>query len=354
MLWRVSNLAHRAFSVRGARSGAYVALIALGAMGGTLGGAALLDRMVLRHDSPVARVLRVEQGSVDRGTVEHRNGRVVLTQDWHERIRMPDFWRDRSRSPSQYRLERQDLGVQRPNLWQSTEPLPRSRSDDTGGATYRTMCVRLCDGYFYPISFATNEDGFARDKSACEKSCSAPTRLYVYKNPGEEPPVMRTPEGQPYSSLPTANLFRTKHDAACRCQPQPWEKEAMDRHRVYALEAAQRKGDGTARQQLAQLRAQQESERRQQVQRRAVALASVRSGSIAARTTPEGAAVDLKPMAAPLAPAPAATSKGTAVERPQVARGGDFSSDLTIMRLGAPPAASQTIGRSAKRKRQER
>jgi hypothetical protein len=99
------------------------------------------------------------------------------------------------------------------------------------GKTYRTVCVRLCDGYFYPVSFATTGDRFERDEETCARSCASPARLYVYANPGEEPENMVSVSGQPYSKLPTAFQFRTKFDAACKCAPNPWEPEAMDRHR---------------------------------------------------------------------------------------------------------------------------
>src|SRR5215471_819512 len=47
-------------------------------------------------------------------------------------------------------------------------------------ATFRTMCVRLCDGYYWPVSFATTQEHFARDEQACLKGCSASAVLYTY------------------------------------------------------------------------------------------------------------------------------------------------------------------------------
>ena len=110
-----------------------------------------------------------------------------------------------------------------------------------GGKTHRTMCVRLCDGYFFPISFATTSDRFDDDQNACERSCSSPAKLYVYRNPGQEPEDMVDLRGQPYNKLSTAFQFRQKFDAVCKCNPHPWEQEATDRHRRYAEEAAKTK-----------------------------------------------------------------------------------------------------------------
>ena len=52
--------------------------------------------------------------------------------------------------------------------------------------TFRTVCVRACDGFFFPISFSTTQSGFARDAQMCQSSCpGTQAELYVYHNPGE-------------------------------------------------------------------------------------------------------------------------------------------------------------------------
>lgn len=117
---------------------------------------------------------------------------------------------------------------------------PKKRSASTGSqslATYRTMCVRLCDGYYFPISYATTPDHFAKDEAKCEASCAGPVRLYVYENPGADPLQMEDLSGEPYAELKTADLFRTEYVPSCSCKAAAWEQEAQDRHRVYALEA---------------------------------------------------------------------------------------------------------------------
>lgn len=116
------------------------------------------------------------------------------------------------------------------------------------GGTFRTVCVRLCDGYYWPISFSTTEDLFGRDSMACQQSCGMPARLYVYRAPGGRPEEMIGLGGQPYSRLRTAFQFRVRYDAACSCKAQPWEAEAVDRHRKYAVRAA---SDEAARKALA-------------------------------------------------------------------------------------------------------
>lgn len=116
-----------------------------------------------------------------------------------------------------------------------------SQRDSTPVATYRTVCVRLCDGYYFPISYATTPDHFAKDSAKCEASCGSPARLYVYENPGSESESMEDLAGRPYSELKTAFLYRTEYVPSCSCKAQPWEQEAQDRHRLYALADTEKK-----------------------------------------------------------------------------------------------------------------
>ena len=174
-------------------------------------------------------------------------GHVTLTQDWLDRIRSDDFWSGKSGArggggPSQPYVSRSNLfGPSRP------EPLPRARFDDVPRfrerteTPYRTVCVRPCDGYFWPVSFATSEAHFQRDRAVCEKSCGQTAKLYVSRNSSGELDDMRDLDGQPYTRLPTAFRFRTAYEPTCKCNPHPWEQEAKDKHRLFAVQDQQRK-----------------------------------------------------------------------------------------------------------------
>jgi hypothetical protein len=85
--------------------------------------------------------------------------------------------------------------------------------------SYRTICVRTCDGYFYPISFATSQDRFAEDEKTCRKSCpAAEVMLFAHRNPGEDVSQAVSTGGQLYSSLPNAFRFRQAFDQSCSCR----------------------------------------------------------------------------------------------------------------------------------------
>lgn len=103
--------------------------------------------------------------------------------------------------------------------------------------TYRTMCVRLCDGAYFPISFATTRRYFARDEAQCATRCGSPARLFVFPNPGGSPDLMRDLNGRSYVTLPTAFQFRKGAVASCSCRSEPWEAASRERHRFYALQS---------------------------------------------------------------------------------------------------------------------
>ncbi|MCB1494479.1 MAG: DUF2865 domain-containing protein [Bauldia sp.] len=90
------------------------------------------------------------------------------------------------------------------------------------GGTYRTVCVRTCDGYYFPISFQATAAEFGRDEAACHAQCpSTDVSLYVYRNPGETTSQMMSLAGEPYTALPTAFLYRSKYIRACSCGASP-------------------------------------------------------------------------------------------------------------------------------------
>ncbi len=93
---------------------------------------------------------------------------------------------------------------------------------DFGGDTYRTLCVRKCDGYYFPISFSTTKENFKRDTVACESMCpGTEVELFMHKVPEEESEDMVSTAGQAYKAMSYAFAYRrdgVSSDPACRCQ----------------------------------------------------------------------------------------------------------------------------------------
>ncbi|MEZ5839430.1 MAG: DUF2865 domain-containing protein [Hyphomicrobiales bacterium] len=108
------------------------------------------------------------------------------------------------------------------------------------GGTFRTLCVRTCDGYYWPVSFSTTPDRFDNDEQSCSARCpSAETRLYVHRNPGGDVENMVSREGTPYAELATAYRYREKIDASCGCgTPTGGLLEALNGSSEDAIESA--------------------------------------------------------------------------------------------------------------------
>jgi hypothetical protein len=85
--------------------------------------------------------------------------------------------------------------------------------------TFRTVCVRTCDGFYFPISFATVPARFPDDERTCKALCpAAEANLFTYRNPGEDMSSAVSTNGQPYSSSPNAFRYRQEFNPSCSCK----------------------------------------------------------------------------------------------------------------------------------------
>src|ERR1700680_3706131 len=85
--------------------------------------------------------------------------------------------------------------------------------------TFRTVCVRTCDGAYFPISFATVPARFPDDERTCKALCpAAEASLFTYRNPGEDINQAVSINGQPYASSPNAFRYRQEFNPSCACK----------------------------------------------------------------------------------------------------------------------------------------
>ena len=90
----------------------------------------------------------------------------------------------------------------------------------SSSGTYRTLCVRTCDGYYFPISFSTTREQFGADAQTCSAMCpAADSQLFYYPNPNGGPSDMVSLTGTNYTSLTTAFQYRTSLSPSCSCRP---------------------------------------------------------------------------------------------------------------------------------------
>jgi Protein of unknown function (DUF2865) len=91
--------------------------------------------------------------------------------------------------------------------------------DGAPSGTYHTVCVRACDGYYFPISYSTVPSRFADDEHSCERLCPASeAQLYSFRNPGEDMDQAISVTGQAYTALPNAYRYRKELVAGCSCR----------------------------------------------------------------------------------------------------------------------------------------
>lgn len=99
----------------------------------------------------------------------------------------------------------------------------------------RAVCVRLCDGYYWPLNDHASNQSLRREADRCEASCGAEARLFYQEQDENDPSAMVDLAGQSYGSLKTAFLYRTKLIGGCGCRPAPWSIAEQNRHRGYAI-----------------------------------------------------------------------------------------------------------------------
>ncbi len=101
------------------------------------------------------------------------------------------------------------------------EPGPAGEfaNPEAQSGSFRTVCVRTCDGFYFPISYATNSSRFAQDEKTCQRMCpAAEAMLFSYRTTGEDITQATSISGQPYTALPNALKYRQEFNPSCSCK----------------------------------------------------------------------------------------------------------------------------------------
>lgn len=86
----------------------------------------------------------------------------------------------------------------------------------SGGGS-RTVCVRMCDGYFFPLSRSSNSSRFTTEDNQCKRLCpNADTQLFTMS--GEDIRNASSVSGQSYMSIPNALRYRKELVSSCSCR----------------------------------------------------------------------------------------------------------------------------------------
>jgi hypothetical protein len=115
------------------------------------------------------------------------------------------------------------------------EPAPLEATRGT-----RLVCVRTCDGFFFPLQ--NEPQGRATNRDLCRALCPN-AEVNVYRAPrdgGIEQAVSET--GQPYTKLPNALRYQKAFDPSCSCRKagESWAEALQKAERMIA----RARGDG--------------------------------------------------------------------------------------------------------------
>lgn len=109
-----------------------------------------------------------------------------------------------------------------------------------GHGNLRTVCVRTCDGGFFPISSGATPLDFRRDQKVCAMMCpQTETELFYHSLTGgqETGDMTSTVTGRPYSTLPNAFAYRTRDlskPGTCGCDLSAYYQEMIRREKALA------------------------------------------------------------------------------------------------------------------------
>jgi len=116
-------------------------------------------------------------------------------------------------------------------------PYPNAAAE--GGL--RTLCVRTCDGSFFPIASNASPLDFRAQAEQCQKMCpGTETELYFHSMADQETADMVSAEtGKTYKDLPTAFAYRNASTKApgCACNMAAYHQEMQKQEQASRPEA---------------------------------------------------------------------------------------------------------------------
>jgi hypothetical protein len=115
------------------------------------------------------------------------------------------------------------------NDYEQSSPLSYP-SGGTYGSNLQTVCVRTCDGGFFPLTANASAANFQHDADTCSRMCPGiPTELYFRYLPNQESSEMvSAATGAPYSSMPYAFAYRNRapgEKSSCTCNMSAYYEE---------------------------------------------------------------------------------------------------------------------------------
>ena len=198
-----------------------------------------LDGQVQRAKATLAQ-LKAQRDAIVRGTSPRGRHDDLIAELARNRCgdqyaREHDLQRSRSSSIFSFFSSEEDSG----DNWRASQS---SWFGGSGGSAYRTLCVRECDGFYFPVSTATTESKFAEDEAKCHTQCAAPAELYYHRT-DQDVEQMVSLKGVPYSQAPNAFRNRKVYIRGCSCNAAEYSREEIAKSEE-ALKTAKRADAG--------------------------------------------------------------------------------------------------------------
>jgi hypothetical protein len=137
------------------------------------------------------------------------------------------------RPGARIRTKSQSYSEWNAKLFQST-PQEGDR-DPAYGGSYKTVCVRTCDGYYWPVSRSVTRERFETDAKRCDVGCLGDAKLFYQHKDSDDPTSLVDLEGNSYTALKTAFLYRKTLLNGCGCRAAPWSIAEQVRHQEYKI-----------------------------------------------------------------------------------------------------------------------
>lgn len=115
-----------------------------------------------------------------------------------------------------------------------TRPAEDEGAHGLGGSM--AICVRACDGGFFPISYSARRANLEELSELCRAQCpNAEVTLYT-RSPWRDVETALSIDGQPYSDHPNAMKFAKTFDPSCACKPpgKSWVETLAEAERILA------------------------------------------------------------------------------------------------------------------------
>ncbi|MGO9547690.1 MAG: DUF2865 domain-containing protein [Rhodomicrobium sp.] len=195
-----------------------------------------LDRQVQSAKSTLGQ-LRAQReaamkGSSQRGRHSDLIAELARNRCGDQYVREYESQRS-SRSGSIFSFFSDEDRDDEPNRWSAT-----TGATEYGSSTYRTLCVRECDGFYFPLSTTATESQFRDDDAKCRSQCAAPAELFYHRS-NQDVEQMFSLSGRPYSEMPNAFRYRKVYIRGCSCNEREYSREEIAKSEE-ALKTAKR------------------------------------------------------------------------------------------------------------------